>query len=120
MAYRAGILPRAYFYIGGIEEMLDQILNDSKNNRAIVSVIGKDRVGIISGVANILAEHQVNILDISQTILQEFFAMVMVVDVEHSNISLAELKEKLVAKGEGLGVRIDAQHEDAFRYMHRI
>jgi ACT domain-containing protein len=88
--------------------------------RIIVSVLGHDRVGIIAAVANILAESNVNILDISQTIMQEFFTMMLIADMENSSRNLAELKEMLSEKGDELGVRIDAQHEDVFRYMHRI
>ncbi|ACX52380.1 ACT domain-containing protein [Ammonifex degensii KC4] len=88
--------------------------------RIIVTVLGKDRVGIIAGVASVLAEHNVNILDISQTILQEFLAMIMIADISQCTVDLNTLKERLAAKGRELGVRIDAQHEDVFLYMHRI
>jgi ACT domain-containing protein len=88
--------------------------------RVIISVLGQDRVGIIAGVTNILSENNVNILDISQTILQEIFTMILIADMENCKIDLAALKELLNKKGEELGLRIDAQHEDAFRYMHRI
>ena len=91
-----------------------------RGNRIIISVLGPDRVGIIAGVANVLAANNLNILDISQTILQEFLAMVLIADMEGSNIDLATVKEHLNAKGRELGVRIDAQHEDAFSFMHRI
>ena len=88
--------------------------------RLIITAVGKDRVGIIAGIANILAEPNVNILDISQTILQGFFTMVMVVDFKESNIELSELKERLSRKGEDLGLVVNVQHEDVFRFMHRI
>ena len=90
------------------------------SNRIIVTVLGRDRVGLIAGVAQVLAENQVNILDISQTILQEFLAMIMIADMSGSKVDLGTLKELLAAKGAELNVRIDAQHEDAFLYMHRI
>jgi len=89
-------------------------------NRVIVTVLGPDKVGIIAGVAQILAENNVNILDISQTILQEFLAMVLIADMDASTVDLLKLKQKLNELGEKIGVRIDAQHEDAFSYMHRI
>lgn len=89
-------------------------------SRIIISVLGHDRVGIIAGVANILADSNVNILDISQTIMQEFFTMMLIADMGNSKIDLATLKNMLSQKGDELGVRIDAQHEDVFRYMHRI
>lgn len=97
-------------------------LNSDQNpgNRVIVTVIGPDRVGIIAGVTGILAENNVNILDISQTIMQEFLVMVLIGDMEKSKVDLLALKDKLNAKGAELGIRIDAQHEDAFKFMHRL
>jgi len=92
----------------------------SGTNRIIVTVIGADQVGIIAGVARVLADNNVNILDISQTILQEFLVMIMVADMRGSKVDLNTLKGRLNEKGRELGVRIDAQHEDAFTYMHRI
>ena len=100
--------------------MLNQMNVSQSGKRIIVTVIGQDRVSIIARVATILAENQVNILDISQTILQEFFAMVLIADMENSSIELDLLKEKLNQLGQELGVKIEAQHEDVFRYMHRI
>jgi len=89
-------------------------------NRIIITVIGPDRVGIIAGVTSILAENSINILDISQTIMQEFLVMVLIADMEKSPINLLELKNRLAARSGELGVRIDAQHEDAFNFMHRL
>lgn len=89
-------------------------------NRIIVSVMGPDRVGIIAGVAQILAENSVNILDISQTIMQEFLVMIMLADMDGARVELGALKDLLAQKGEEIGVRIDAQAEEAFRFMHRI
>ena len=91
-----------------------------ETNRVIVTVLGKDRVGIIAGVANILSEADVNIVDISQTIMQEFFTMIMVVDISDSHIGFNELKAKLEEKGDELGVKITVQHEKVFDFMHRI
>jgi ACT domain-containing protein len=90
------------------------------SNRVIVTVIGQDRVGIIARVATLLAESEVNILDISQTLLQEMFTMIMMVDVAKSAVDFDVLKRRLQALGGELGVAIDAQHEDVFRYMHRV
>lgn len=89
-------------------------------NRIVITVIGPDRVGIIAAVSNILAEKSVNILDISQTIMQEFFVMVLVADMAEASTDLVSLKELLAEKGDQLKVRIDAQHEDVFNFMHRI
>ncbi len=90
------------------------------HSRAVITVIGKDQVGIIAGITTILAAHGVNILDISQTILDEFFTMITVVDLEGCNITLPELKQELERKGQELGVDVRTQHEDVFNYMHRI
>jgi len=93
---------------------------ETGGNRVIVTVVGPDKVGIIAGVAQVLASNNINILDISQTILQEFLVMVMVTDMSGSPVDLTTLKERLAAKGLELGVRIDAQHENIFKFMHRI
>jgi len=83
-------------------------------------VLGQDRVGIIASITAILAEANINILDISQTILQEFFVMIAVVDLGQATIDLAELQQRLDEKGKELGLKVTAQHEDIFRFMHRI
>lgn len=88
--------------------------------KAIITVIGQDKVGIIANVSTILAKYQINILDISQTILQEYFTMMMLVDLTGMNITFAQLKENLDVTGDKLGVSIVVQHEDVFKSMHRI
>ena len=88
--------------------------------RAILTVVGKDRVGIIAEVCTLLSENNVNILDINQTILQEFFTMTMLVDVSNSAIPFADLKAALAAKGGEMGLKIRIQNEDIFEAMHRI
>ena len=88
--------------------------------RAIVTVIGHDRVGIIAEVCTLLSKNNVNILDINQTILQEFFTMTMLVDVSACAIPFTELKEALAAKGGEMGLKIRIQREDIFEAMHRI
>ena len=88
--------------------------------RAIVSVIGKDQVGIIANVCSLLSAHQVNVLDISQTVLQEYFTMIMVVDVSASQMVFADLVTELENAGKQLGLTIHAQREDIFNAMHRI
>jgi ACT domain-containing protein len=92
----------------------------AKSNRIIVTVIGKDTVGIIAAVAAVLAEARVNIVDISQTTLREFFTMIMMADMEKAAVPFDELKRRLNAKGEQMGLKIDAQHEDVFKFMHRV
>ena len=88
--------------------------------KAIVTVLGRDRVGIIASVCALLSEYNINILDISQTIVSGFFSMITVADLSGSAIGFTELKGKLEAKGLELGVQVTIQHEDVFRYMHRI
>lgn len=88
--------------------------------RIVITVIGPDRVGIIAGVSTVLAENGINILDISQTVMQEFFVMVLVADIAGASADLTGIKTLLEGKGEELQVRIDVQHEDVFNYMHRI
>lgn len=88
--------------------------------RAIVTVIGKDRVGIIADVCSILAENGVNILDISQTILQEYFTMIMLVDTAGCKVSFDSLSKTLKQSGESTGLSIRIQREDIFEAMHRI
>ncbi len=88
--------------------------------RAIVTVMGVDKTGIIAKTSTLLADNEVNILDITQTILQDFFTMVMLVDVEKSKVSFKELSDKLEALGQELGLEIRIQHEDIFNSMHRI
>ena len=91
-----------------------------KSNRIIVTVIGHDKVGIIANVSTVLADAHANIIDISQTTMDEFFAMIMMVDVEKASVPFDEIKRRLNAKCVEMGLSIDAQHEDVFKYMHRI
>ena len=88
--------------------------------KTIITVVGKDTVGIISKVCTYLAENQVNILDISQTIIHGFFNMMMIVDANDSPKAVGELAEELEQLGEGIGVRIRCQSEEIFEKMHRI
>ncbi len=88
--------------------------------KTIITVTGKDTVGIIARVCNYLAEQQVNIEDISQTILQGFFHMMMIADASASAKSTAELASDLTEIGNEIGVTIHCQHEDIFNMMHRI
>ena len=88
--------------------------------KAIVTVLGSDRVGIISAVTSELARLDVNIEDISQTLIQNHFVMIMMTDVSKSPLGIAEIGQKLKAVGEKTGVDIRVQHEDIFNCMHRI
>ncbi|HZK43242.1 MAG TPA: ACT domain-containing protein [Syntrophomonadaceae bacterium] len=91
-----------------------------EGKKLIITVLGHDKVGIIAGISNILAETHINILDISQTILQGFFTMIMVVEISQSNLDIDTLRKRLRAKGEELELEITVQHEDIFKFMHRI
>ena len=88
--------------------------------KAIVSVIGKDTVGIIAYVCACLAEHGVNVLDISQTVMKEYFTMIMMVDTADCTVDFATLSDTLKTKGEERGLEIRIQREDIFEAMHRI
>ncbi|MDE7367020.1 MAG: ACT domain-containing protein [Lachnospiraceae bacterium] len=89
-------------------------------SKAVITVVGKDTVGIIAKVCTYLANNQVNILDISQTIVQDYFNMMMIVDTNQSLKEFKTLSEELVQIGEEIGVVIHLQREDIFNMMHRI
>ena len=88
--------------------------------KTIITVIGKDTVGIVAKVCTYLAENKVNILDISQTIVQGYFNMMMIVDRSQSEKRFEQLASELEQVGEEIGVKIKMQHEDIFNTMHRI
>lgn len=88
--------------------------------RAIVSVIGKDAVGIIAMVSDILKKHGVNIMDITQSVLQEMFVMVMLADISGCNVDFTVLQKELEESGDSMGLKIHVMHEDIFNSMHRI
>ena len=88
--------------------------------KAVVTVVGKDRVGIIAGVCAALASHNVNVLDISQTVMQGYFTMMMVTDVSGCTLPMAELCKAMDAKGQEMGLSIRVQREDIFEAMHRV
>ncbi len=88
--------------------------------KTIITVVGKDTVGIIAAVCTYLAENKVNILDISQTIVQEYFNMMMIVDCNHAKKAVHEMADDLEKIGEEIGVSVRMQHEDIFNSMHRI
>lgn len=89
-------------------------------NKTIITVVGKDTVGIIAKVCTYLADNGVNILDISQTIVQEYFNMMMIVDMNNAKKSFADIADELEKLGETIGVSIKCQHEEIFTKMHRI
>lgn len=89
-------------------------------NRTIITVVGHDTVGIIARVCTYLAENNINILDISQTIVQEYFNMMMIVDMNRIQKDFGAISEELSKLGEEIGVMIKCQREDIFAQMHRI
>ena len=93
---------------------------DNIMNKTIITVVGKDTVGIIAKVCTYLADNGVNILDISQTIVQEYFNMMMIVDMKLAAKPFAEIADELDKLGESIGVKIKCQHEEIFTKMHRI
>ena len=88
--------------------------------KAVVTVIGKDRVGITAAVCVLLADYNINILDISQTVMQDYFTMVMLVDISTSSVPVADLSDLLAKAGEEQELSIRIQREDIFQAMHRI
>mgnify|MGYP000225527272 FL=1 len=87
---------------------------------AVVSVLGADRVGIVAGIAGVLARHNVNIVDISQTVVRDIFSMIMVVDISKADVDIGQLRRELEEEGRRLGVLVGVYHIDVFRYMQRI
>ena len=88
--------------------------------KLIVTVVGKDRVGIIAAVTKILADNDVNILSINQNILDGFFNMILFAEANENKISLVELQNALRLQGEEIGVEIKTQHQDIFDVMHKV
>lgn len=88
--------------------------------KLIVTVVGKDRIGIIANVTKILADNDVNILSINQNILNGFFNMILFAEANETKIRLVDLQQKLRAQGEAIGVEIKTQHQDIFDAMHKI
>jgi ACT domain-containing protein len=119
---------RSYRYSCG--ELIERRAKDMPNEptpsgaplsgRAIITIIGSDRVGIIAGISNLLADANVNILDISQSVIREFFTMIMMVDLTGSALSFPALSEALWRKGDELAVRVEIQREEIFKAMHRV
>ncbi len=92
----------------------------SNSDRIVVTVLGKDRIGIVAGVSSVLAECGANIIDLTSTQMRGLFVMMMLVDISQAKVSFEELQERLRKKGEELGVQVLAQHENIFYYMHRV
>ena len=92
----------------------------SSKNTAVITVLGKDRVGIIAGISNLLAQYSININDISQTIMDDVFTMIMMVDLMDVKIEESDIVDKLKEFGSENGLSVTIQHTDLFNAMHRI
>ena len=88
--------------------------------QVVLTIVGKDKVGITAKVTNALADMNINIININQNIMQGFFNMVLIADMEGANVTLAEAREVMVQLGEEIGVEIRLQSEEIFTAMHRI
>jgi ACT domain-containing protein len=88
--------------------------------KAVITVIGQDKIGIMYGVASVLAEYDINILDVNQTIMHDIFTMIMIVDMDKAPISFEDIQDKLEEKGKEIGVSIRMQHEDIFNTMSEL
>ncbi len=88
--------------------------------RAVVAVIGKDTVGILAKVSGICAEYKANVMDVTQTIMQDLFAMTMLIEISGLTVEYIDFADKLVKAGEEMGLQIHVMHEDIFNSMHRI
>ena len=89
-------------------------------NRIIVTAFGKNRTGILAGLTGVLAEQRCDILDLSQKILQDFFTIMLLVDIADCELGFEEIKQHIVQRGEELDLKVIVQHEDIFNAMHRI
>ncbi|MCM1133053.1 MAG: ACT domain-containing protein [Ruminococcus flavefaciens] len=88
--------------------------------RAVVTVIGKDNVGILHKVSGICSEMGVNVIEVTQSVLQDMFAMIMLVDITDMNKDFSQLVDEMTSLGEKLGLSIHTMHEDIFNSMHNI
>jgi ACT domain-containing protein len=88
--------------------------------RIIVTALGRNKVGIVAGISTVLAEHNASIIELTSAEMNGHFVMVMLVDISKVDVSLTDLQGNLNNKGKEIGVQVIAQHEDIFRYMHRI
>lgn len=88
--------------------------------RAVITVIGKDKVGILAKVSSVCAEKEVNVLEVTQSILQDMFVMVMMVDISKCTVTFSELSDQLETLGDSMNLKIHIMHEDIFNSMHKI
>ena len=101
---------------GGLYEEIEKTVA----TRIIIAAFGKNRPGVVAAITAVLAENNCSIQDISQTIMQEFFSMIMVVDISGCSLDFSALRDLIQATESQLGMKVYVMHEDIFRYMHRI
>ena len=99
---------------------MPRYLEQGKNMKAVITVIGKDNVGIISAISAECAKSNVNIVDITQSVIQDYFAMIMLVEIDNMEIKLTKFQEALAEVGSEKELDIRVMHEDIFNAMHRI
>jgi len=112
--------PLSVFFKGRQIIVAFKIKEEKRMKKAVITVIGKDKVGIIHNISGILSESNINILDISQTIMGDIFTMVMMTDISNSGLDFSLLSEKLEKSGNEMGVKVTICLEDIFNEMHRI
>ena len=88
--------------------------------RAVITVLGKDMVGILAKVSTACASHNINVIEVTQSILQDMFAMIMMVDINGSDVPFTQFADEIAKMGDEMGLSIRAMHEDIFNSMHRI
>ncbi len=88
--------------------------------KAVVTVIGLDSVGILSSVSSVCAEHNANVIDVSQSVMQKLFTMIMLIDISNLNSDFSDLQASFAKLGEEIGMKIHIMHEDVFNSMHHI
>ncbi len=99
---------------------LNLFLKEDADMRVVLTIVGKDKVGITAKVSNALADMNINIININQNIMQGFFNMVLIADMAEANVPIADARDKMAALGEEIGVEIRLQSEEIFSAMHRI
>lgn len=102
----------------GLPNSMDDLKQSTE--RVVITVLGKDRVGIVSGISTVLAKNGANILDLTSTKMGDLFIMIMLVDLVGSKLGPSDLHKKLVSEGKRLRVQVTVQHENIFEYMHRV
>lgn len=88
--------------------------------RAVISVIGKDMVGILAKISTVCASHNVNVIDVTQTIMQDMFVMIMMTDISSCSVPFSQLQDELTKIGDEMGLSVHTMHEDIFNSMHKI